>query len=566
MASFAFSVIAIFALWYLSGLGLGYFLTRRTPLFRYFPLLALFFAQMLFVLGRSFAGLVTPDGISAGSLWTLHGIGLVCSAAAIRQAGWRRLRRMYRIRFGVSLLAILAIAAVAQVAPCLAHGDFCYVSHLNDEYLNYSSNAQWLMGRAAGPEFEQGWRMLGPTRFGAELMLAYLAQTVAVPPIYAVSLLQAIERVQYLAAVFVFFPLLFPKWRAGAPIAAAVMLLSPLEAENYVLAFLAHHSASSAIVLLGGTALFPVSRRLALLQGLILLYVGLTYIEVLAPVAAIMGAQHCWWSWKERSARPLLYFAAVCGLVGATFAIREPGMLTRFVTGLAGGNRAGFPMLGLPDGVAGDYVASLVSLHAGIIGVRVADGLPRLIPVLVALALFGVGLWAAAARRKQIWIVTALLFVVVAHFDRGALLAGELKLLQPVYQGPKAFLYFNFLWVALAVGGAGEFARRRAGIGVLGVWAAPVMILGAGFAVRLAQWPAVWTATADVGIATRISKGEVTLLGSRPAEEKLWKQLLKYTNSSARLGAPAGGLYVISRHRYATRGREVYVTPPVANL
>jgi hypothetical protein len=158
------------------------------------------------------------------------------------------------------------------------------------------------------------------------------------------------------------------------------------------------------------------------------------------------------------------------------------------------------------------------------------------------------------------------LFVVAAHFDRGALLAGELKLLQPVYQGPKAFLYFHFLWLVLAVGGAGEFARRRYGGAVLGVWAVPVVVLGAGFAMRLAQWPAVWTAAADVAIAEKITGGDVSLLGSRPSEEKLWKQLLKYTNSEARLGGTAEGLYVIARHRYSARGMEIQTAPLRANL
>lgn len=175
MANLSFSVVAIFVLWYLSGLGLAYFATRRTSLARFFPLLGLFFAQALFVVGRSFMGFVTPDGVSAASLWILHGAGLLCTAAALREIGWRRLLRRCRIRSGVSLLAMLAFAAVSQMGPCLAHGDFCYVSHLNDEFLNYSSNAQWLMGRAVGGEFEKGWRMLGPTRFGAELQLAYLA-------------------------------------------------------------------------------------------------------------------------------------------------------------------------------------------------------------------------------------------------------------------------------------------------------------------------------------------------------------------------------------------------------
>jgi hypothetical protein len=75
-----------------------------------------------------------------------------------------------------------------------------------------------------------------------------------VPPIYTVSLLQAMERVQ--------------------SVAAALLLLSPLEAENYVLAFLVHHSASWAIVLLGATALYRLNRNLAFLQGVILLYSG----------------------------------------------------------------------------------------------------------------------------------------------------------------------------------------------------------------------------------------------------------------------------------------------------
>lgn len=171
-----------------------------------------------------------------------------------------------------------------------------------------------------------------------------------------------------------------------------------------------------------------------------------------------------------------------------------------------------------------------------------------------------------AALRRQIWVLAALLFVVAAHFDRGALLAGELTLLQPVYQGPKAFLYFNFLWVVLVVGGAGAIARRRFGMALLGVWAVPVMALGAAFAIRLAQWPAVWTAAADIGVATRISGREVTVLGSRSSEEKLWKQLLKFTNSEARVGASAGDLYLIPRHRYGTRGMEVFAALSAAKL
>ena len=567
MASLALSIIAVFALWYLSGLGLGYYLTRRTPLARYFPLLGLFFAQILFVVGRSFGGLATPDGISTASLWVLHGIGLLCTGAAVREIGLARLPRLYRFRLGLPLLVLLLIAAISQMAPCLVNGDFCYVSHLNDEYLNYSSNAQWLMGRAPGTEFEQGWKMLGPTRFGAELMLAYLAQTVAVPPVYVVSLLQAIERVQYVAAVFVFLPMVFPghgrmRW-IGALATAAALLLSPLEAENYVLAFLAHHSASSAIVVLGATVLFPVSRRLAFLQGVVLLYIGLTYIEVLAPAAAIMASQYAWQSWLDRTIRPLVSWGAVCAIVGLTFEIREPGMLTRFVAGLAGGNRAGFPMLGVPDGISGDYVASLASLHAGIIGVAVAPGWPRLFSVLAALILLGAGLWFASARRRQLWIVVALVFVVVAHFDRVALLAGEWTLMQPVYQGPKAYLYFHYLWIVVAVGGAVEIMRKSIGIGVaaLGVWLIPAALLGASFSVRLAHWPAVWTAAGDISIAAKLKSGEVVPVLTRPGEEKLWKQLLAFTGSGARLQASGSaqliGPTLVARHRYSARGMEI---------
>jgi len=376
-----------------------------------------------------------------------------------------------------------------------------------------------------------------------------------------VTVLQAMARVQYVAGLFVLFTLVFPGRGMWAAAASLELLLSPLEAENYVLAFLAHHSASAAIVVLSATMLLPVGGRLAVLQGVGLLYIGLTYIEVLAPVAVIMGAQMVWRAWREMSMRPLFCWGAVCLGVLLTFSIREPGMLSRFVAGLAAGNGAGFPVLGVPDGIAGNYVAALASLHAGIIGLSFPGGWTRVIPVLVSLGLFCAGLWIVLVRRGQVWILVAILFVVAAHFDRVALLRGELRLMEPYYQGPKAYLYFHFLWIAVTVGGAMAVARRsiRFGALLLAVWLVPVVVLGAGFAVRLAQWPAVWTAHADLLIAQKLSGDKVTLVGTRPSEEKLWKQLAAYTGQPIRINAAgSSGQQIVARHRYATRGGAVY--------
>lgn len=589
MLNYILPVTALTFLWFFSGVGVSFYLTRRTPLFRYFVSLSLFFTQLLIVLGSTVLATLEPIGIPLVIIGLIHGAGLLLSAEVIHRLGLVRFYRFARYRMTLPLLAVLLICFVLQMGPCIGQGQACFVTHLNDEYLNYSSNAQWLSGKAAGAPFEAIWQLLGHGRFGAELMLAYVSQVLAVPPIYAIAPLQAIERVQYLVCGSLLFHLLFTgegAWRRwGATGAAFLLYISALESHNYILSFLAHHSTASALAILTITLLFRPTLPVAVLQTGMVLYTGIVYREVLAIEAVMLSAYYVWFAISEWSPRPLLFGGGVFLVTILSFQLRDMELLFSFVSGLAtGANSGGFSMLGSPKDSITSYLAALLSLRSVIIGaVFTNNHWLELIVVLTGAAYLGLGLFLAVARRHLIWILPVLAIVFTSHIDRGALLSGRLELLPAVYQGPKAFLYFHFLWIALIVLGATSTTIRSLppiyAAALFSIWLIPVTITGIHQIFLFQSWSAVWTVNDDLALISRIPPQKRLLVDTqryrtidditRPADLMLWQQLAAYNGTMLDVGEAAsdkGGpqaVYVTPNHWYWSRLGVFKATPLV---
>src|SRR5260221_2829382 len=278
------TVAGLVLLWFFSGLGVSYFLTRGTPLFRYFVWLSIFGAQILIILVSTALGTFETTRVSLSLVIFANCAGILLSAYVIRKLGFARLIRFARYRMTIPLLAVIVACIFLQVAPCVDRGKPCFVSHINHEYLNYSSNAQWIAGQAPGERFETNWRELGHTRFAGEILLAYVSRTLAVPPIYGINALHALLRVQYLACAIILFHFLYPgvglKRRWGAWAVGFTMLISALEWQNFLLAFLAHHATASALAVMCITMLFRPRLRIAVLQTAVMLYIAIAYIEI----------------------------------------------------------------------------------------------------------------------------------------------------------------------------------------------------------------------------------------------------------------------------------------------
>jgi hypothetical protein len=565
MFIFLLTLIGLFVLWFLTGLGMSFYLTRQTPLFRYFVGLSILFAQVLVVLSSTVMGTYKPGRISVAMMLLVHGAGIGLSAWVLRRLGWRRLWRFAKYRVTIPIGVILLTSVVVQVGPCLERSQPCYVSHNNDEYLNYSASAQWAAGDAPGSEFIVYWRDMHHHRFGADLQLAYLSRELSVPAIYAILPLQALARIQYLFAAVLVFHFLYPGsgWRRrwGAFAVALFLYISPLEFQNYILAFLAHHVASAAMAVLCATMLVRPTLPLAILQGWIFLYLGVTYIEVIPIMSVLLGAHMSWQAWRESTVRPLLYLAGVVLTTLGSIQLRDPASLSGFIfrTGVGG---TGFYLLGDPAVSFWSYLAGLLSLRADQIGaVFTSSGWLQGLAAAVGVGLLGWGLFQAAILRKHFWMLLVVLVVFALHFDIGVLLSGKIQLVTPVYPGPKAFLYFHFLWIALIAAGVlntfSDRSRRTLALGIAAIWGLPVLLTGAQYMIQAQAWPAVWSAFDDLALAAKIPPGAQLIVdSSRPSEENLWRQVMAYVDSptgsaaGTQAGATPSAAYVLPRYAY----------------
>lgn len=436
-----------------------------------------------------------------------------------------------------------------QIGPCLERSQPCYVSHFNDEYLNYSASAQWASGYAPGSEFMVHWRGTSQHRFGADLLLAYVSRELSVPAVYAILPLQALSRVQYLLSAILLFHFLYPGsgWRRrwGAFAVALILFISPLEFQNYTFAFLAHHVASAALAVMCATMLIRPTLPLAILQASLFLYLGVTYIEVVSIMSVLLAAHMSWHAWREKTIGPLVYFVGIVSTVLGSILLRDPPSFWGFIFRLGVGG-AGFDFLGNPAIAFWPYLAGLFSLRAEYIGaIFTSSGWLQALAVSVGLGLLGWGLFHAVVLRKTPWIALIAFVVIVVHFDMGALLSGTIQLVTPVYAPPKAFLYFHFLWIGLIVAGVlhdfSPWPRRRLALGLAAIWGLPVLITGAQYIVHAQAWPAVWSAYDDLALAAKIPPGgQLIVNASRPSEEHVWRQVLAYIDSTTAVsvGAP----------------------------
>ena len=572
MNSFPVAFVFLFLLWFVTGLGCSFLLTRRTPLFRYFVGLSFFFAQLLIVLTSSFLGTYQLSRLTLMMMFLVHASGLLITIIVLKKLGLRRFWRFARYRMTLPLASVLVMCIAIQIAPCVERGQACFIVSNNHEFLNYSASAQWLNGQAEGPPFEGIWKATTFGRFGAELMLAFAARTLGVPAIYAIVPLQAILKLQYVLASVLIFHLLFPGggWRRrwGATAVALFMTLSPLEMQNYLLAFLAHHAAAPGLAILCGTMLLRPSLYLAALQGCLMLYMGVVYIEIVPVLAVLLGTYFAWYSVRQRSLRPMAYWATILLATYLSILLRDSTLPARFIIGLGtGAGSGGFDIFGEPKHGPVSYLANFLSLRAfHINAIFSLNPWIQGVAVLAGLAYVTIGLFWTGVRQRHVWVLLVAVIVVAAHIDRGALFSGKLQLLSPIYQGPKSFLYFHFLFVAMAV--AGALTVRIGALpptvlpGMSAVWLVPVILTGLLFVVRGQAWPAIWAVNDDLALAGKIPVGGLVILGSnRSADESLWAQLLAYIGSKATVqmaaqakeAAPAG--YLVANQIYAIESR-----------
>ncbi|MCX6607608.1 MAG: hypothetical protein NTV52_29025 [Acidobacteria bacterium] len=572
MSNFPVAFISLILLWFFTGLGPSFLLTRRTPLFRYFVWLSFFFSQLVIVLATSLLGTYQLSRLTLTMMLVAHGTGLLLTAIVLKKLGLRRFWRFARYRITVPLASVLVLCIAMHLAPCLDRGQACFVVSNNHEFLNYSSSAQWLNGQAEGPRFDAIWKLTTFGRFGAELMLAFAARTLGVPAIYAIVPLQAILKLQYVLASVLVFHLLFPGvgWRRrwGAAAVALFMALSPLEIQNYLLAFLAHHTAAPGLAIFCATMLLRPSLSLAVLQGCLMLYMDVVYIEIIPVLAVLLGAYFAWYSLRDRSPRPMAYWAAILLAVYVSIFLRDSTLPARFIIGLGtGAGSGGFDVFGQPKHGPVSYLANFLSLRAiNINAFFSVNPWIQAVPVLFGLAYLALGLFWAGVRQRHLWVLLVAGIVVAAHIDRGALFAGNLQLLAPIYQGPKSFTYFHFLFVAMAV--AGTLSARlpalppAALLALSAVWFVPVVVTGLLFVIREQSWPAVWSANDDLALAGNIPAGGVVTIGSnRDADENLWAQLLAYKGSTATIqmaaqpkkASPAA--YLVANQIYSIESR-----------
>ncbi len=572
MYSFPVAFIFLVLLWFLTGLGVSFLLTRRTPLFRYFVGLSLFFSQLLIVLALSFLGTYQLSRLTVAMLTLVHGAGLLVTALVLKRLGIARFWRFARYRMTLPLVCVLVLSIGVGIAPCVERGQACFVVSNNHEFLNYSSSAQWLNGQAEGPRFEAIWKGTTFGRFGAEVILAGAARILGVPAIYAIVPLQAIVKLEYVLASVIVFHLLLPGagWRRrwGAAAVALFMALSPLELQNYLLAFLAHHVAATGLAILCATMLLRPSLNLALLQGCLMLYLDVVYIEIVPVLAVLLALYFASHAVRERVARPMVYWAAIVLATYVSVSLRDSTLPARFLIGLGNGaGSGGFNIFGEPQHGPVSYLANFLSLRAfHINAIFTLNPWIQGLVVLAGLASVAIGLYWTGVRQRHFWVLTVAAIVIVAHIDRGALLAGKLKLLIPIYQGPKAFLYFHFLFVGMAVAGALMMRFRAlppsAMLAPMALWYLPVIVTGLLFLVREQAWPAIWNVNEDLALAAKIpGNGRVILGSNRSADENLWAQLLAYSGSKATIqmaaeskgGTPAG--YLVANQIYAIESR-----------
>lgn len=566
MLSFLLTLIGLFALWFLTGLGVSFFATRRTPLFRYFVSLSILFGQLLVVLSSTVMATYQPGRISAAMLLLAHGAGIGLSAWVLWRMGWRTLWRFAKYRVTIPICLLLLTSLIVQIGPCLERSQPCYVNHLNDEYLNYSASAQWAAGNAPGSEFMFHWRSTSHHRFGADLLLASISRELSVPAVYAILPLQALSRFQYLLGAVLFFQFLYSGsgWRRrwGAFAVALFLFISPLEFENYILAFLAHQVASGALAVLCATMLLRPTLPLAILQGWLFLYLGVTYIEVVPIVSVLLVAHLSWHAWHEKTVQPLFYLVGLVSTVLGAILVRDPTSVSEFIFRVGVGG-AGFDFLGNPAIAFWSYLAGLFSLRAEYIGaVFTSSGWLQALAVAAGLGLLGWGIFHGAVLRKLPWMAVIVIVVIVAHFDVGALLTGKLKLVRPAYAGPKAFLYFHFLWIGLIVAGVlYEFRSwqfKRLAVGVAAIWGLPVLLTGAQYIIHAQAWPGVWSAFDDLAFAAKIPPGgPLIVTANRPSEEHIWRQVLAYIDSPTVVSVGAQGnstppaAYILPRYTYS---------------
>ena len=572
MSSFPVAFTFLILLWFFTGLGFSFLLTRRTPLFRYFVGLSLFFSQLLIVLALSFLGTYQLSRLTLALLILVHGVGLLATALVLKRLGLTRFWRFARYRMTLPVVCVLVLCIGVGIAPCLERGQACFVVSNNHEFLNYSSSAQWLNGQAEGPRFEGIWKATTFGRFGAELILASAARILGVPAIYAIVPLQAIVKLEYVLASVMVFHLLFPGggWRRrwGAAAVALFMALSPLELQNYLLAFLAHHIAATGLAILCGTMLLRPSLYLALLQGCLMLYMDVVYIEIVPVLAVLLAIYFAWYAVRERSARTMAYWAAIVLATYVSIALRDSTLPARFLIGLANGaGSGGFDLFGEPKHGPVSYLANFLSLRAfHINAIFSLNPWIQGVAVLAGVASVAFGLFWTGVRQRHFWVLLVAAIVILAHIDRGALFAGKLQLLSPIYQGPKAFLYFHFLFVGMAVAGALMMRFRAlppaAMLAPLAVWYMPVILTGLLFVAGEQSWPAIWSVNDDLALAGKMPvSGRVILGSNRAADENLWAQLLAYSGSKGTIqmaaedkgGTPAG--YLVANQIYAIESR-----------
>ena len=576
-------LLFLLLLWFLSGAGISYYLTRRTPFSRHFLHLSVFSFQLLVALAFSVCNLVSPNRISGLQVLGLHGVGFVVTAHVFRKIGVRGLENFWRYRLWTPIVFVLLAVAVYTVSPCYKVGGACYVQFNNDEYLtHFAGNAQWLIGRVSDTTFADYWNATRLHRFGADVLLAVASLDLNIAAAHAILFLQAIARAQYILCAYLFFASLtrLLGWRLkwGGLCGAILMAVAPVENFNYLMSWLAHQMTASALALLCATLTQRFRSGIIVLQGLLLIYIAVVYSEVL-PVAVFLvllyGAVE---AIRVRRIAPLGWAMAECSLTFLTCLLRRPGLLSEVFGGLGANAYAGFPMFGNPAANWVHYVAALGSYRNDWLGIELPNNSTEIAAVLCVVIAVLAGAWLSAWRRRQYWIVALAAIIAAAHFNRSQLLHGRLVPAPIMYEGPKAFIYFHFIFVSLIVcsiveavvlrhpttvsrtapprvAGKGKGGNSKGGkikggksaatasslpqrlptpvprpIALPGlVWLSVLLLMGVGTMTRIVKWPAVYDANGDKALVGEISRGlQPVLLTNLSGEEKYWQELLAY--------------------------------------
>jgi hypothetical protein len=390
-----FSLIYLFAINFVTGFGFAYYIFKRTLFENYFFLFAPLVGSCFTI---AFISLLASTLLPLSSLMVLSlVIGALCSLVSMRSF------RPIKLHIGQFWLILLFafLAGSLAILPQILTNQYGYFHYGNDELMYYSGRAISVMSNSLPHiKIEQF------DRFGTLVFLSTISFYLHQAPPLVVQIAQGVARMILIFTCFgvaqFFNTVLFKRRPLGiVPITllGAILVLSAVEYEHFLLDFLAAQANTGIFLMLLLLILYPSildSRKLIVFFSFLLAVLTISYPEMaflaatliigsLVLLCAAYAVKHGIFDIFNWLLFGLLFGFFMIGLSG------KGGIQLYF--NYASGNNANYAVGG---SIFGDPRADLPAFFARILGLQFLDFMPvNTLPgfVLVAFFIFYLLLW-----------------------------------------------------------------------------------------------------------------------------------------------------------------------------